>query len=714
MSKSAIIKHHIGFLSNLPVGCIIAWYRELNGTPELPPGWAECNGQKLDDPDSPYHDTDLPNLNAGGHFLRGGEKSGVFQTDQMQSHKHEDPGHEHTVQLGNNTGVGPDIWVQHSDPGGGDWGKHATSKVIANLGKPVQMDNQDIASHRLGAETRPLNMSVVWIIKIKQLTAAYPTQAYQAEVNAPQGALYVSRAGNVGIGTDTPEGKLEVIGDIRAGNSDIYFTKTNHNHTGFGNTSGFAAIENSANYDSLMILGRAGTSKGRYVRLWDYLQVNGGLDITGNVGIGTDSPEGKLEVIGDIRAGNSDIYFTKTNHNYTGFGNTSGFAAIENSANYDSLMILGRAGTSKGRYVRLWDYLQVNGGLDITGNVGIGTTSPDVKLEVREHGDYAANTGQILLRDPNNSQRGLTLGFEQKVGSIKGFIQTMPETVAAGGGYSTHLLLQPNGGNVGIGTAAPVYKLQTNGTSYASRRAGAGIDYAEYFQSSSGKSVAEGTAVVLDEGHIRKAKKGEEPFGIISANPIIVGGVHPEWPGKYLRDEFGGRIMEEYKEEVLAPKKDKLQRERQKVKRKKIKEQVTRLEVVKKGKKYVQKEVTETVSREVEEPIFKKVNLYDKAGKKVIGKHPVPVMETYEEEVDVLDEEGHPVMTGTGEFVTRQRPKLNPKYDDSKEYVPREKRPEWNCVGLLGQLPLRKGQPVAPTWVKIKDISDKVELWLVK
>lgn len=41
-------------------------------------------------------------------------------------------------------------------------------------------------------------------------------------------------------------------------------------------------------------------------------------------------------------------------------------------------------------------------------------------------------------------------------------------------------------------------------------------------------------------------------------------------------------------------------------------------------------------------------------------------------------------------------------------------RPEWNCVGLLGQLSLRKGQPVAPTWVKIKDISDEVELWLVK
>jgi hypothetical protein len=38
---------------------------------------------------------------------------------------------------------------------------------------------------------------------------------------------------------------------------------------------------------------------------------------------------------------------------------------------------------------------------------------------------------------------------------------------------------------------------------------------------------------------------------------------------------------------------------------------------------------------------------------------------------------------------TEQRPVINPKWDFSKEYVPRSKRPEWAAVGLMGQLLVR-------------------------
>ena len=63
---------------------------------------------------------------------------------------------------------------------------------------------------------------------------------------------------------------------------------------------------------------------------------------------------------------------------------------------------------------------------------------------------------------------------------------------------------------------------------------------------------------------------------------------------------------------------------------------------------------------------------------------------------------------------TMDRPQLNPLFDASKTYVPRSERNEWNCVGLLGQIPITKGQPTSANWIKMKDRSATVELWMVK
>jgi hypothetical protein len=60
------------------------------------------------------------------------------------------------------------------------------------------------------------------------------------------------------------------------------------------------------------------------------------------------------------------------------------------------------------------------------------------------------------------------------------------------------------------------------------------------------------------------------------------------------------------------------------------------------------------------------------------------------------------------------RPVLNPDYDSSEEYVPREHRKEWSPVGLVGKLRLKRGQPVGDRWIKLQDISESVEEWLVR
>jgi len=148
-------------------------------------------------------------------------------------------------------------------------------------------------------------------------------------------------------------------------------------------------------------------------------------------------------------------------------------------------------------------------------------------------------------------------------------------------------------------------------------------DYAEFFEWSDGNTDAEdrrGISVVLDGDKIRKAVAGEEPIGVISGNPSVIGDAdNGRWKNKYLRDDFGTYIWEDY---------------------------------------------------------------------------------------EVEDEDGN--------TVTQQRRKLNPDYDPDVEYINREDRPEWDCVGLMGKLRIRKGQPTGSRWIKMRDISATVEEWLVR
>lgn len=57
---------------------------------------------------------------------------------------------------------------------------------------------------------------------------------------------------------------------------------------------------------------------------------------------------------------------------------------------------------------------------------------------------------------------------------------------------------------------------------------------------------------------------------------------------------------------------------------------------------------------------------------------------------------------------------VSPNYDATTEYVPRDERAEWGCVGLVGKLRIKKGQVIGDRWLKMKDINDDVEEWLVR
>lgn len=86
------------------------------------------------------------------------------------------------------------------------------------------------------------------------------------------------------------------------------------------------------------------------------------------------------------------------------------------------------------------------------GKVGIGTNSPPTYLSVSGVATGATNNGQLDVIDSLNTLNRVSIGYADDLDY--GFIDTYENGI----GYK-NLALQENGGNLGVGTIVPVYKL---------------------------------------------------------------------------------------------------------------------------------------------------------------------------------------------------------------------------------------------------------------
>ena len=214
----------------------------------------------------------------------------------------------------------------------------------------------------------------------------------------------------------------------------------------------------------------------------------------------------------------------------------------------------------------------------------------------------------------------------------------------------------------GSASADTEFYIRGDGNAFADGTwSGGGADYAEYFEWSDGNTEAEdrrGISVVLDGDKIREAVAGEEPIGVISGNPSVIGdGDMDRWKGKYLRDDFGTYLLDTHN-------------------------------VV---------EWDETITDDEGNESTKKHSYED-------WNIPAGIVVPTDAVVSATDENGQPY--------THRR--LNPDYNPDTAYVSRENRAEWDTVGLMGKLRIRKGQVTGARWIKMRDVSDTVEEWLVR
>jgi hypothetical protein len=174
----------------------------------------------------------------------------------------------------------------------------------------------------------------------------------------------------------------------------------------------------------------------------------------GNVGIGTATP------VLDVHANTTDTPAIRLEQNNSGGFTAQTWDVAGNEANF-----FVRDVTSGSRLPFRIRPGAPTSSVDIaaSGNTGIGTASPNLRIEVFGVVGLPANSGTVPTGIARFSQAGgvgvVDLGFGGATGA--GWLQA---TSSANLATTFPLLLNPNGGNVGIGTSAPTELLSVNGS----------------------------------------------------------------------------------------------------------------------------------------------------------------------------------------------------------------------------------------------------------
>ncbi len=269
--------------------------------------------------------------------------------------------------------------------------------------------------------------------------------------------MYFDNDGNTGIGTTTPSSKLQVSGTLDA---------TGISQLGSGGANVYLTSSSA-----------------------------------GNVGIGTSSPAAKFEV----NSGAIVAAFFKSSSNTVPVSlfttnnaiSTIGFRGLGSTSEYH--VRVGANVNDFVAYTNNTEKLRITSG----GNVGIGTSSPGARLDVRKN---QAGYTYIASDNANTAASGTGSGFAMtEGGSVAWYLRN--ERDGSGKfniGNSANRLTIDSSGNVGIGTSSPSEKLHIQDSTGANiilnsntASAGGGIYMTE---GSAGTPLTTGAHVYYDGG----------------------------------------------------------------------------------------------------------------------------------------------------------------------------------------------------------------------
>ena len=276
--------------------------------------------------------------------------------------------------------------------------------------------------------------------------------------------MSIKHNGNVGIGTTSPGEKLQIVGDsismTGAATSDNYGQLSLSSASNY--TGGSKPTQLKIGIDHTV--GSFGTGFIQGIVDSTHSGINLSLcPILGNVGIGEDNPSCKLTVGDDnvsVNSGGGVLGIRQK-------GDTLSDGITLTSSHANSTRIYKDANGHFNLY-------NTGGGQftfqNVTGNVGIGTTSPDSSLHV----NLGTNAGKQHIRATQTSfASGDTAGVRFGTGTWDAFIDHShgSKDLLNFGFYRNPTrqveMVLTHEGNVGIGTTGPGAKLDVNGTFHA-------------------------------------------------------------------------------------------------------------------------------------------------------------------------------------------------------------------------------------------------------